>query len=89
MQFTADVAPLAPLNNDTTPLHTPTLLPFSPHPAPPAAAPPPAAPHVAPPAAPPAAPHVAPPSAAHPPETERIPQYSKSNITLLTDPRHA
>ncbi|KAK5922156.1 hypothetical protein CgunFtcFv8_019445 [Champsocephalus gunnari] len=64
----SDVAPLAPLNNDTTPLHTPTLLPFSPHPAPPAAAPPPVAPL--------AAPHVAPPSAAHPPETERIPQYT-------------
>ncbi|XP_078108813.1 forkhead box protein J2 isoform X3 [Sander vitreus] len=44
----SDVAPLAVLNNDTTPLHTPTLLPMSPHPAP----------------------------AAHPPETERIPQYN-------------
>ncbi|XP_032375170.1 forkhead box protein J2 isoform X3 [Etheostoma spectabile] len=30
----SDVAPLAVLNNDTTPLHTPTLLPMSPHPAP-------------------------------------------------------
>ncbi|KAK5862155.1 hypothetical protein PBY51_017580 [Eleginops maclovinus] len=55
----SDVGPLAPLNNDTTPLHTPTLLPLSPHAAP-TAAPPPAAP----------------PSAAHPPETERIPQYT-------------
>ncbi|XP_070691035.1 forkhead box protein J2 [Pempheris klunzingeri] len=31
----SDVAPVAVLNNDTTPLHTPTLLPMSPHPAPP------------------------------------------------------
>ncbi|KAF0045494.1 hypothetical protein F2P81_002023 [Scophthalmus maximus] len=30
-----DVSPLALPNNDTTPLHTPTLLPMSPHPAPP------------------------------------------------------
>lgn len=30
--FLADVAPLAVTNNDTTPLHTPTLLPMSPHP---------------------------------------------------------
>lgn len=30
----ADVAPLAVPNNDTTPLHTPTLLPMSPHPVP-------------------------------------------------------
>lgn len=37
----SDVAPLAGLSNDTTPLHTPTLLPMSPHPAP--APPPPAA----------------------------------------------
>ncbi|XP_029307071.1 forkhead box protein J2 isoform X2 [Cottoperca gobio] len=39
----SDVAPLGFLNNDTTPLHTPTLLPMSPYPAPPAAPPPPAA----------------------------------------------
>ncbi|XP_035018543.1 forkhead box protein J2 isoform X1 [Hippoglossus stenolepis] len=38
----SDVAPLTFPNNDTTPLHTPTLLPMSPHPAPP----PPAAPAV-------------------------------------------
>ncbi|XP_026173546.1 forkhead box protein J2 isoform X2 [Mastacembelus armatus] len=58
----SDVAPMAVPNNDTTPLHTPTLLPMSPHPtsAPPA--------HPAPPAPP------APP--AHPPETERISQYN-------------
>ncbi|AWO96461.1 putative forkhead box protein J3-like [Scophthalmus maximus] len=31
----SDVSPLALPNNDTTPLHTPTLLPMSPHPAPP------------------------------------------------------
>ncbi|XP_035528507.1 forkhead box protein J2 [Morone saxatilis] len=37
----SDVIPLAVLSNDTTPLHTPTLLPMSPHPAP--APPPPAA----------------------------------------------
>uniref|UniRef100_A0A8C3APJ7 Forkhead box protein G1 n=1 Tax=Cyclopterus lumpus TaxID=8103 RepID=A0A8C3APJ7_CYCLU len=48
---------LAVLNNDTTPLHTPTLLPMSPQHAP---------------SAPPA-------PAAHPPETERIPQH----ITFL------
>ncbi|XP_071324385.1 forkhead box protein J2 isoform X3 [Trachinotus anak] len=34
----SDVAPLTLPNNDTTPLHTPTLLPMSPHPAPPAPA---------------------------------------------------
>ncbi|XP_068592610.1 forkhead box protein J2 isoform X2 [Cebidichthys violaceus] len=50
----SDAAPLAVLNNDTTPLHTPTLLPMSPHPAPPPTA----------------------PTAAHPPQTERIPQYT-------------
>ncbi|XP_068425617.1 forkhead box protein J2 [Clinocottus analis] len=44
----SDAAPQAVLNNDTTPLHTPTLLPMSPQPAP----------------------------AAHPAETERIPQYT-------------
>lgn len=37
----ADIAPLAVPNNDTTPLHTPTLPPMSPHPVPaPAPAPP-------------------------------------------------
>ena len=36
----ADVAPLTFPNNDTTPLHTPTLLPLSPHPAPAPPAPP-------------------------------------------------
>lgn len=64
MFFPADVVPLAVLNNDTTPLHTPTLLPMSPHPAP--APPPPNA------------------AAAHPPETERVSQYSESHITLST-----
>ncbi|XP_070768276.1 forkhead box protein J2 isoform X2 [Enoplosus armatus] len=44
------------LSNDTTPLHTPTLLPMSPHPAP--------------------APPAPPPAAAHPPETERVAQYT-------------
>ncbi|KAM6936574.1 forkhead box protein J2 isoform 2-T2 [Lycodopsis pacificus] len=39
----SDAAPLAVLNNDTTPLHTPTLLPMSPHPAP--SAPPPTGGH--------------------------------------------
>ncbi|XP_041797889.1 forkhead box protein J2 [Chelmon rostratus] len=41
----SDFAPLAVLSNDTTPLHTPTLLPMSPHPAPAPPAPPPAASH--------------------------------------------
>ncbi|KAK2910129.1 forkhead box protein J2 isoform X2 [Channa argus] len=36
----SDFAPLVVPSNDTTPLHTPTLLPMSPHPAPPAQAPP-------------------------------------------------
>ncbi|XP_070822605.1 forkhead box protein J2 [Chaetodon trifascialis] len=52
----SDVAPLAVLSNDTTPLHTPTLLPMSPHP--------------------PSAPPAPPPAAAHPLETERVPQYT-------------
>uniref|UniRef100_UPI0037E776D6 forkhead box protein J2 n=1 Tax=Semicossyphus pulcher TaxID=241346 RepID=UPI0037E776D6 len=38
----SDITPLTVMNNDTTPLHTPTLLPLSPHPAP--APPAPAAP---------------------------------------------
>ncbi|XP_059195034.1 forkhead box protein J2 isoform X2 [Centropristis striata] len=58
----SDNAPLSVLNNDTTPLHTPTLLPLSPHPAPP----PPPPPLPPPPPAP----------AAHTPETERIPQHT-------------
>lgn len=56
--FLVDFAPLPGTNNDTTPLHTPTLLPMSPHPAP------------------------APVPAAHPPEADRISQYSESHITL-------
>uniref|UniRef100_A0A4W6D8P8 Forkhead box protein G1 n=1 Tax=Lates calcarifer TaxID=8187 RepID=A0A4W6D8P8_LATCA len=44
----SDVVPLALPNNDTTPLHTPTLLPLSPHPGPPAP-PAPAAPAANPP----------------------------------------
>ncbi|KAM9352828.1 forkhead box protein J2 [Symphorus nematophorus] len=52
----SDAAPLAVLSNDTTPLHTPTLLPLSPHPAP--------------------APPAPPPPAAHPPEPERVSQYT-------------
>lgn len=52
----SDGAPLAVPHSDTTPLHTPTLLPLSPHPAP--------------------APPAPPPPAAHPPETDRIPQYT-------------
>ncbi|XP_037641431.1 forkhead box protein J3 isoform X4 [Sebastes umbrosus] len=60
----SDGAFLAALNNDTTPLHTPTLLPMSPYSAPP---PPPLPPAQAAPAAPPAP---AAPSAlaAHPPQ---------------------
>lgn len=54
----SDGAFLAALNNDTTPLHTPTLLPMSPYPAPP---PPPLPPAQVAPAAPPA-------PAAHPPQ---------------------
>ncbi|XP_031708591.1 forkhead box protein J2 isoform X1 [Anarrhichthys ocellatus] len=50
----SDAAPLAVLNNDTTQLHTPTLLPMSPH----------------------NAPSAPPPTAGHPPQTERIPQYT-------------
>lgn len=42
-----------PLTADTTPLHTPTLLPMSPHPTP-----------------------APPPPAVHPPETERVSQYT-------------
>ncbi|TKS82184.1 Forkhead box protein J2 [Collichthys lucidus] len=53
----SDVAPLPVLGSDITPLHTPTLLPLSPHP------------HPAP------APPAPPPAAAHPPETERVPQH--------------
>ncbi|CAJ1062442.1 forkhead box protein J3-like isoform X1 [Xyrichtys novacula] len=60
----SEITPLTALTSDTTPLHTPTLLPLSPHPAP--------APHAAP------AQAVPPPPPAHPPETERNPQYSKS-----------
>jgi len=63
--FKADVPPLA-VPHDTTPLHTPTLLPMSPQPAPAAAAAPPAA----------AA------QASHPPESEPISQHSESHITL-------
>ncbi|KAM7420991.1 hypothetical protein PAMA_015269 [Pampus argenteus] len=46
----SDAGPLAVPTNDTTPLHTPTLLPLSPHPPP--------------------------PTAAHPPDTDRLPQYT-------------
>lgn len=55
----SEVAPLTLPSNDTTPLHTPTLLPMSPHPA-----------------AAPSAPPVPPAPAPHPPETERLTQYS-------------
>ncbi|XP_041648425.1 forkhead box protein J2 [Cheilinus undulatus] len=58
----SEITPLTSLNNDTTPLHTPTLLPLSPHPTP------------LPPA--PLAPATLLPPPAHPPETERIPQYT-------------
>ncbi|XP_047454271.1 forkhead box protein J2 isoform X2 [Mugil cephalus] len=70
----SDVAPLFVPSNDTTPLHTPTLLPMSPHPSPALSVPhAPRAPSAlsAPPAT--AAPSV---PAAHPPDTERISQYT-------------
>ncbi|XP_053182401.1 forkhead box protein J2 [Scomber japonicus] len=60
----SDVAPLAVPSTDITPLHTPTLLPLSPHPVPP-----PALPAAAPP--PPAL-----PASTHPPDTDRLPQYT-------------
>ncbi|KAK5609673.1 hypothetical protein CRENBAI_000874 [Crenichthys baileyi] len=64
----SDVAPLLVPSNDTMPLHTPTLPPFSPHPtsaltAPPAAGPPPVAAQVA-------------VQAPHPAESERISQLT-------------
>lgn len=55
----SEVPPLTLSSNDTTPLHTPTLLPMSPHPA-----------------AAPSAPPVPPAPAPHPPESERLTQYS-------------
>ncbi|XP_020502369.2 forkhead box protein J2 isoform X1 [Labrus bergylta] len=61
----SDFIPLTGLTNDTTPLHTPTLLPMSPHPA------------TAPPAQP--TPAALPPLPLQPPqhpETERVPQYT-------------
>ncbi|XP_074539649.1 forkhead box protein J2 [Halichoeres trimaculatus] len=57
----SEITPLTALN-DTTPLHTPTLLPLSPHPT------------LAPPAAPAQA--AAPPLPAHPPETDRVQQHT-------------
>ncbi|XP_042280089.1 forkhead box protein J2 isoform X2 [Thunnus maccoyii] len=71
----SDVAPLAVPSSDITPLHTPTLLPMSPHPAaaPPATAPPATAP-----------PATAPPAAAHPPDTDRL-----SQCNLLESMRQA
>ncbi|MEQ2283175.1 hypothetical protein AMECASPLE_008554 [Ameca splendens] len=64
----SDVAPLLVPSNDTMPLHTPTLPPFSPHPTsaltgPPAAGPPPVAAQVA-------------VQAPHPAESERISQLT-------------
>lgn len=70
--FAADAAPLAVPGNDTTPLHTPTLLPMSPqpttaHPAPAQHAPAPQGVR-------------APVQATQAPGTERSTHYSKSFI---------
>ncbi|KAM3615016.1 uncharacterized protein V6R79_022220 [Siganus canaliculatus] len=60
----SDAAPMSLMGNDTTPLHTPTLLPISPHPAP------------APPVPPPPAAAAQPPAAPHPSEAERVSQHT-------------
>ncbi|KAG7237611.1 hypothetical protein INR49_032057 [Caranx melampygus] len=68
----SDIAPLTLPNNDTTPLHTPTLLPLSPYPAPPAPAAPTAPPaSIAPPAS--VAPAALPAPVAHPPSQYTVP----------------
>ncbi|KAM9852413.1 forkhead box protein J2 [Aulostomus maculatus] len=71
----SDAAPFAVLSNDITPLHTPTLLPVSPHPVPtPAALAPPPAPAAL--AAPPPPPPVPLAPHAHPPDPDRPLQYT-------------
>lgn len=69
----SDVAPLLVPSNDTTPLHTPTLPPFSPHPTPALTAPPTAGPP--PPAAPPS---MAGPQPAAAPAAVQVPQPADS-----------
>ncbi|XP_056236214.1 forkhead box protein J2 isoform X1 [Seriola aureovittata] len=68
----SDVAPLILPNSDTTPLHTPTLLPMSPYPAPPV---PPA----------PAAPAAPTAPAAHPPSQYTVPPDWFSNPDSLKE----
>ncbi|XP_022612438.1 forkhead box protein J2-like isoform X3 [Seriola dumerili] len=65
----SDVAPLILPNNDTTPLHTPTLLPMSPYPAPPV----------------PAAPAAPTAPAAHPPSQYTVPPDWFSNPDSLKE----
>uniref|UniRef100_A0A3B3VKT7 Forkhead box protein G1 n=1 Tax=Poecilia latipinna TaxID=48699 RepID=A0A3B3VKT7_9TELE len=76
----SDVAPLLVPSNDTTPLHTPTLPPFSPHPAPALTAPPVAGQQPV--AGPPAAAAV---QAPHPAESEPVPADWFSNTDSLKE----
>lgn len=78
----ADVAPLLVPSNDTTPLHTPTLPPFSPHPTPALTAPPVAGQQPV--AGPPTVAAAAAMQAPHPAESERISQLSESHINIST-----
>ncbi|XP_027866598.1 forkhead box protein J2 isoform X2 [Xiphophorus couchianus] len=70
----SDVAPLLVPSNDTTPLHTPTLPPFSPHPTPALTAPPVAGQQPV--AGPPTVAAAAAMQAPHPAESERISQLT-------------
>ncbi|XP_043971786.1 forkhead box protein J2 isoform X1 [Gambusia affinis] len=70
----SDVAPLLVPTNDTTPLHTPTLPPFSPHPTPALTAPPVAGQQPV--AGPPTVAAGAPVQAPHPAESERTSQLT-------------